>query len=131
LNEILGRVCASNCYLEPLQQVIGEILTHVKFIVHLKDKYENNVDFISIFAEQRKKQHELFCFPQSDANFVDYFFAFARFGNSQNVPVKMQFSYPLVTLKHEILTHEASSLLVFFAVNTGNSLFLHKSKMII
>ncbi len=119
-NHISGRVCASNCYLEAHQQGIGEILANVKVTVHLKDEYENNVDFISIFSEQRHKQHEMFCSLQKDGGFVDSFFAYARFGNFRNVALEMQPSFPFVTLKHKVPSFEDSSLSIFFAVSSGD-----------
>jgi hypothetical protein len=106
--------------LEPFQQVVAELPYDIKFRVHLKDEYNNAVDFTSLFAKQRQKQHELLCFQEPDGSAVDTFFTFARYENTRNTPLVMQAENPFITLKHKRLTVEESSVLITFAIHTGN-----------
>ncbi len=110
--------------------MIDDNLTYLKFAVHLKDEYDNNVDHVSIFAEQRLKLHENLCSLKKDGSFADNFFAYARFGSFRHIPLEIQPSFPLLTLKHAISAYEYSSLSVFFAINSGDFSFLRILKLI-
>jgi len=107
--------------LEPDQQIIGEAIANLKLKVHLKDEYQNYVDVFSIFAEQRQKQHDVFCSLEKDGSFKEMFFVYARHGSFRNAPLQLKPNYPFFTLNYEIPTHEASSASFTLAVKSGTS----------
>ena len=126
----LGRVCSSKCYLEPAQQQLSSAGANVKFIVQLKDEYENAVDFLSLLANQRQQQHQLLCYPGQEGGSTEIFFAFARYGNFRNIPLQMQTQFPNFTITHERSRSTESTVSIVFAVNSGidaMSYCLHRS----
>ncbi len=106
--------------MESYEPFAVEVPSDMKFIVHLKDEYSNNIDFISLLAKQRQKQHELLCFQEADGSVAESFFTFARYDNDRHVPLIMQANNPFMTLKLERLKVEFSSVLINFAVHTGS-----------
>jgi len=116
---LAGQVCATKSVLEPHQQIISGSVTNVKFIVILKDEFENDADVLSLLAKQRQKQHELLCFLEPDGSSGEYFFAFARYNNQRNLPLKVEQQYPNLTLNHQRSKIEESSVSVYFAMNSG------------
>jgi hypothetical protein len=106
--------------LETYEPFAVEVPSDMKFRVHLKDEYSNIIDFISLLSKQRQKQHELLCFQEADGSVAESFITFARYGNNRNVPLIMQANNPFITLKHERLNVEFSSVLINFAVHTGS-----------
>jgi hypothetical protein len=115
-----GGVCASNCFLEPHQQNVTERLTNVKFTVHFKDEYANDVDFVSLLAKQRQKQHELLCFTEPDGSSAEIFFAFVRYSSGRNLAVAVLAQYPNFTLSHRRSSVEESYVSLSFAINSGD-----------